>query len=128
MKVLIADDAAEIRDRLGVLLATIPGVEVAGAAGDGRAVLALAEQLHPDAVVLDLRMPEVSGWDVLGALKQAHPELLVIVLTNYSYPWLQERCRAAGADYFLDKFYEFPRVAGIVREHAARLARPERVP
>ena len=60
-RVLVVDDEAPARTRLRRLLDELPGWEVVGEAAHGREALRLAQQLHPDIVLLDIRMPEMDG-------------------------------------------------------------------
>jgi len=87
MKVMIADDSAAVRERLAEMISEVPGAEVSGQAKDGQEAIRLIEEIKPDAVVLDIRMPKVSGIDVLKYIRNGvQPKPLVIVLTNYPYP------------------------------------------
>ncbi len=81
MRVLLIDDHALFRIGLQELLER-RGIAVVGAVGDCLAGLELAATTHPDVVLLDLRMPDVSGLEVLRRLKQAQPELPVAMLTT----------------------------------------------
>ena len=63
MKILIVDDEPLARERLAALLRDCANVEIAGEAGDGRAALEAAARLHPDVVLLDIRMPLMDGLE-----------------------------------------------------------------
>ena len=69
LRVLLADDSKILREKLAVLLSSLPAVEVVGEANDGIEALAAIGSLEPDLVVLDLRMPRMSGFEVLAALQ-----------------------------------------------------------
>jgi DNA-binding NarL/FixJ family response regulator len=109
-KVLIVDDSALVRDRLGALLADTAELRVVGEAADADGALGAVERLAPDAVVLDIRMPGASGIEVLERIKKDHPGILVIMLTNYDFDHYRRQCLASGADYFFNKAREFERV------------------
>ncbi len=118
MKVLIADDSQIVRERLTTLLLEIEGLEVIGQAKDGlEARDAILEQ-NPDFVILDLRMPRRDGLDVLRDIKKNHPDIRVIILTNYPYPQYRRRCIEEGADFFFDKSSEFEKVIEVLKQHA----------
>ena len=103
MKILIADDSAPLRERLVEMFSHVRGIEVVGQAQDVREALDSVRTLQPDVLILDLQMPGGSGIDVLREVKQNHPSLVAIVLTNHPYPQYQQRCAELGADYFLCK-------------------------
>lgn len=81
-RVLIVDDSVVIRRLLTDVLAGEPGLEVAGAAANGRIALAKISQLNPDVVVMDVEMPEMNGLEALAALRREHPRLPVIMFSN----------------------------------------------
>ncbi|MFC6023779.1 response regulator [Plantactinospora solaniradicis] len=85
MRLIIAEDSAVLRDALVELLTT-RGHHVAAAVGDGRAVLAAAEQHHPDAVIVDIRMPPTytdEGLKAAIALRQLQPDLGILLFSQY---------------------------------------------
>ncbi len=81
IRVVIADDHPIVRDGLKKLLALESDVEVVGEAGDGREVLDRVQELEPDVLLLDLRMPNLDGLSALQALQQSNRNTRVIVLT-----------------------------------------------
>lgn len=84
MKILIVDDEALARERLCGLVAQFPGYEVAGQAADGKTALDLIEQLEPDAVLLDIRMPGMDGLQVARALTAMALPPAIIFTTAFS--------------------------------------------
>jgi DNA-binding NarL/FixJ family response regulator len=80
-RVLIADDHEEFRRGLEALLAAAPAIEVVGTAGDGAMAVALALDLQPDVVLMDLHMPRVNGIDATAQIVQSSPHIGVLVLT-----------------------------------------------
>ncbi|MBS1873073.1 MAG: response regulator transcription factor [Acidobacteria bacterium] len=81
IRIVIADDHPIVRDGLKKLLALEDDIEVVGEAGDGREVLERVQELEPDVLLLDLRMPNLDGLAALQALQQANRSTRVIVLT-----------------------------------------------
>jgi DNA-binding NarL/FixJ family response regulator len=116
MKVFIADDSLLFVERLTELLRDVPGVELAGQAGDVSESVRCIQQMKPDAVILDLQMPGGSGLDVLRAIRPNHPGLYVLICTNYPYPQYRKECLSAGANYFLDKSLEFEKIPALLHQ------------
>jgi DNA-binding NarL/FixJ family response regulator len=101
MRIVIADDQKRARQSLKALLSTsLPAAEIWEAA-NGAEALRLAEDTHPQLVVMDVRMPEVDGIAATLGIKSRWPEIKVLVLSMY--PGRQEEARAAGADLFVSK-------------------------
>ncbi len=101
VKVLIADDHEVIRSGLAHLMAGT-NFEVVGQAANGKECLKLAEQLRPDIIVLDIRMPDWDGLTALEKIKQKVPEAKVVMLSTYDNPTYVARAVALGAtDYLL---------------------------
>lgn len=124
MKVFIADDSPLFVERLTELLRDVPGVEVAGQAGDVSGSVRCILQMKPDAVILDLQMPGGSGLDVLRAIRPNHLGIYVLICTNYPYAQYREECLSAGANYFLDKSAEFQKIPSILHQFLRNSAKP----
>lgn len=113
---MIADDSKNIRERVAEMISELPGVEIIGQAEDTQEAIRLIGELKPDVVVLDIRMPKGSGFDVLQYIHngvQLKP--LAIVFTNYPYPHYRKKCLEKGADYFFDKSTEFEKVMEVLQ-------------
>jgi len=123
MKVFIADDSRVVAERLAGLLEEVPGARLVGQAGDVPAAVNGIHKMKPDAVILDLHMPGGSGLDVLRAIRTDHPDVYVLICTNFPYPEYREECLAAGANLFLDKSADFERIPSILRELAQKEAK-----
>lgn len=80
-RVLVADDHEDFRRGLEALMAATPAVEVVGTAGDGAMAVALALDLQPDVVLMDLHMPRVNGIDATAQIVRSSPHIGVLVLT-----------------------------------------------
>jgi DNA-binding NarL/FixJ family response regulator len=101
--VLIADDDGGFLRSLQELIDRQPELTVVGAAQDGLEAIELAEELGPDAVVLDLHMPLLDGVTAAARLRRDHPSLCLIALTGDEAPALHQAVREAGADEVLLK-------------------------
>ncbi|MDP1623555.1 MAG: response regulator transcription factor [Bacteroidales bacterium] len=110
MKLLIADDSLMIRERIKNLVRNFTEVSIVGEAGNGKTAMEMIRKFDPDLLLLDLRMPEMGGMDVLKGMKEANMRTKVCILTNYPYPQYRDKCLALGADYFLCKSDDFEKL------------------
>ncbi|MFI6535969.1 response regulator [Nonomuraea sp. NPDC050547] len=83
IRLLIADDHPVVRDGLSSMFASAPGFEVLGAAADGAAAVRLAQELRPDVILMDLRMPGMDGLSAIVELARLGVTAHVLVLTTY---------------------------------------------
>ena len=83
IRLLIVDDHPVVRDGLRGMLERQADFEIVGEAGNGRQAVRLVEELLPDIVLMDLRMPEMDGVAALGEIKSNQPQVQVLVLTTY---------------------------------------------
>jgi len=116
MKVLIADDSDLFVQRLDRALAEISGVEIVGRARTGVEALQALRDLRPDVVILDIRMPEGTGIDVLEGMRKEELTPITIVLTSFAVPQYRKKCLQLGARFFFDKSAEFARVREALTE------------
>ena len=103
IRVLLADDDRPFLEALSPLIERQPDLEVVGTAGDGLDAIQLAEELTPDAVVIDLHMPRLDGVTAVARLRRDHPSMCVIALTGDDRPALHRAVTEAGADAVLVK-------------------------
>jgi two-component system, NarL family, invasion response regulator UvrY len=101
-RLLIVDDHDMLRAALVDLLEQA-GFEVAGEAADGADAVALAKELEPDVVLMDLRMPVLGGLDATRLIKDACPDIQVVLLTAFESPALQQQAEEAGCFAYLVK-------------------------
>lgn len=83
VRVLVVDDHPIVRAGIAAALAGADGFAVVGEAGDGRQAVARADELAPDLVLMDLRMPHMGGVEATRLLRERHPGAIVVVLTMY---------------------------------------------
>ena len=102
-RVLIADDHALVRAGIRALAERIKGVEVVAEAGNGDEAVKLIKELKPDLVLLDISMPETSGFGVLAQQANEFPDVRVIVLTVHEAEAYAIRALRVGAAGFLLK-------------------------
>jgi DNA-binding NarL/FixJ family response regulator len=82
-KVLLADDHRLLREGLRLVLDVQPGITVVGEAEDGRQAVEMAEELHPDVVVMDIAMPNLNGLEAARHIKRTHPDVKIVILTMH---------------------------------------------
>ena len=113
-QVLIIDDSFQIRERIAALLAESSKILIAGQAGNGRDALEAVRHLRPDTVILDIRLPDQSGIELLKTFKARYPKMTVIMLTNLDDARYRQLCRNLGADHFLSKTLEFEKIVDTI--------------
>lgn len=116
LRVIVADDSLAVRDRLSALISHIPDTAVIATARDGREALEQTRELQPDVLVLDQRMPRMSGLAVLKTIREEKRRVIVIALTTQPESIYRDRLLAAGADYFLSKETQMNELEQIVEE------------
>ena len=115
MRVLIIDDHALFRVGLKGLLEQ-RNIEVIGAAAHGAEGIELAAQLKPDIILLDLRMPDMGGLEVLPALREKHPSTPVVMLTTSNEEKDLIKALRSGAQGYLLKDMEPDELVGALRD------------
>lgn len=103
IRLLLVDDHEIVRSGLSMLLESDSDIKIIGQANSGAQALELATQLHPDVVIMDITLPDISGIEVTKRLKTQHPDIAVVALTihedqQYFFEMLQ-----AGADGYVPK-------------------------
>jgi DNA-binding NarL/FixJ family response regulator len=101
--VLLVDDQSLLRAGFRMILGAEPGLEVVGEAGDGQEAVALAAELRPDVVLMDVRMPTMDGIEATRRITAAHDDVRVVVLTTFDLDEYVYGCLQAGASAFLLK-------------------------
>lgn len=103
MKVLIVDDQRVVREGLATIVGSLEGVEVVGLAGNGEEAVALVDQVAPDVVLMDWRMPVMDGPAGTAAIRGRHPGIHVVMLTTYADDESIMAAMTAGASGYLTK-------------------------
>jgi DNA-binding NarL/FixJ family response regulator len=115
IRLLVVDDDPLVRSALALMLGGQPDVEVVGEAGDGHAALQQVQELRPTVVLMDIRMPRMSGLEATAALHRRPDPPHVIVLTTFDADDLVVGALAAGADGFLLKDTPPPLILDAIR-------------
>ncbi len=101
-RVLLADDHTLVRAGLRKLLESIPGMEVVGEAGDGLALLELAEKLQPKVVLMDIAMPGLNGLEATARITKSWPDIRVLILSMHqSAEYVRQALRHGAVAYLL---------------------------
>ncbi len=106
IRLLIIDDHEMVREGLKAMLVAEPDFEIVGDAANAEQALELIERLHPDVVLLDIRLPGVSGIDLCSNVTSLYPQTAVIILTTFAEESLVAQCIQAGARGFIVKDIE----------------------
>ncbi len=103
IRVMLVDDHAVLREGLRFMLGQADGVEVVGEASDGNEAIAVIDDVNPDVMLMDVKMPNLDGLATLKALKESHPTLPVLILSMYDDPEYVEQALHMGAVGYLLK-------------------------
>ena len=106
MRIMIVDDHQIAREGLKTILAGDPDFEVVAECGSARGLTRLAQRTRPDVVLLDARLPDISGAEACRQLLAAQPDLAVLIVSTYSDDQLVEDCIRAGARGYVVKDIE----------------------
>lgn len=121
VRVLLADDSDLILERLQLMLRLNPQVEIVGLFRDGRKTLEALKNLKPDLAVVDIKMPGLSGLEVLHEIRKEDALLKFMILTFYSSENYLKLAMSYGADYFFSKVDDFEKISPVVNELAKTL-------
>jgi DNA-binding NarL/FixJ family response regulator len=117
---LLVDDQPSVLDALRQCLALEPDILVLGQAGDGTTALDMAQKLHPDIMLTDIKMPNMDGLSITLALRETAPEIKVVVLSIYDDNSTRNKALAAGAVEFVGKHDTADVLLAAIRRAAGR--------
>lgn len=101
IRVVLADDHEIVRAGIRSLLEHISGIAVVGEASDGREAVALAEQLRPDLILMDLLMPKLSGIEATRQIAARFPDIRIIVLSGWAGDYAEAALKAGALGYVM---------------------------
>lgn len=102
IRLMLVDDHQVLREGLKFMLRNEADVAVVGEAGDGDEALRSVDSVHPDVMLLDVKMPTVDGLETLRRLRERSPELPVLILTVHDDPeYVEEALRSGATGYLL---------------------------
>ena len=126
LRILVAEDDESFLEAISLLLERDDRFVVAGRARNGREAVALADEIAPDAVVVDIEMPVLDGVEATRRLREAAPDLPIVAVSGHDYEERVLEIRQAGADDYVRKARladELPRALAALLEPAGRSAR-----
>jgi DNA-binding NarL/FixJ family response regulator len=127
--VVLVDDVPELRELVRYGLEGDDEIHVVGEAGSGREAVTAVEALSPAAIVLDLSMPDVDGFQAIFELRSRHPRLAIVVLSGFTPERIRERVIERGADAYIEKGTPISELAeALKRAVAERRTEPEHSP
>ncbi len=115
IRVLVVDDHPSMRMGLVALINSQPGMDVIAEASDGEEAIEVYQDVNPDIVLMDLRMPEMGGVEAILAIRKKNPEAKVIVLSTYDWDEDIHRALQSGAKSYLLKDMPIEEIASTVR-------------
>lgn len=120
MKVLLADDSKLILVRLQEMVSVYKQVEIVKSCSNGIDTLEALRTLKPDLAIVDIKMPGLSGLEVLNEIRKEDKIVKFIILTFYSSEYHRQMALQAGADYFFNKVDDFEKVSQLVEDLAKK--------
>ena len=119
VRIVLCDDHELVRRGLRSLLQGVPGYEIVGEAGDADEAMSVVDELRPDVVVMDVRLPTRSGIEACRDIRSAHPEVGILMLTAYADDEALFSSIMAGAAGFVLKQVRGADLVGAIREVAS---------
>lgn len=114
--ILLVDDSPLITERLIEMLSNLPVVKSVLTASNYQESLLVLEENGITTVLLDIKLPEKSGLEILKFIAKHYPAIKVIMLTNLVSEYYKRLCKKAGAVHFIDKSKDFELIPGILNE------------
>jgi len=115
ISVFLVDDVPELREMIRYGIEGDPCFRVVGEAGDGRSAIQGIAATHPEAVVLDLSMPDMSGLDAIPEIRKGNPAVAIIVLSGFSGDRMAPAARDRGADGYVEKGAPISELCNVTR-------------
>ncbi len=119
MNILIVDDAENVRHNILRLLVQESALNTFRQAASCNEALDCLETEVPSVLIVDLRLPDGSGFEIIEKASQLEPKPMIIVLSNFGLKKFRERALSLGASYFFDKTEEFDLLIGLAKNNFA---------
>jgi DNA-binding NarL/FixJ family response regulator len=119
ISVFLVDDLPELRELIRLGVEEDPGFEIVGEAGDGRTALEGIVKTQPAAVLLDLSMPDMDGFQAIPQIREDTPDVAIIVLSGFAIDRMGEPVLERGADAYVEKGTPIQELRETIREAVA---------
>ncbi len=117
-RVVLADDNQSFRGTLKAILSLQPDIEIVGEAATGREAMRQVSALRPDVLVLDIRLPDYDGLEVLRRLRQTNDQTRVVILSLWDNAEYQRTAKERGASAYVVKGAAFTQLLPVIRGKA----------
>ena len=121
LRILVVDDEPDVRMLLQVQLSVLAGFEVAGSAKEGGEAIELVRSLRPDAVVMDLLMPDVNGFQAIDVLQSESPETGIVAYSGVAGDFVRQEMARRGVEIVLKTGEIEPLADALRRSVASRI-------
>lgn len=116
LRVLLVEDSRILSERVMELITELPGINAIGIASTESEAVEAVQTQQPDAVLLDLRLKEGTGFGVMRRMQSMKNPPAIVVMTNYNLPQYRKQAEALGVRYFVDKTQDFDQIPLILQE------------
>lgn len=116
IRVFTVDDHPLLREGIAAIINNEPDLELIAQAATGREALQMYQGLHPDVTLMDLRLPDINGIEVMTEIRKVHPDARIIMLTTFEGDVEIQRALAAGARGYLLKSMPPKDLVGAIRQ------------
>jgi DNA-binding NarL/FixJ family response regulator len=117
MRILIADDNQFVRRGIAELLSKQTGWEISGQSADGPETLRMARELHPDLILLDIRIPGVRGFDLARQIRREFPKIRLFLMSQHDPEQILPVALEVGAEGCIDKIRIAQDLVAAIKAH-----------